>query len=64
MGFSLAFGPEFINVRYVFKVVILVKKRNTDTFDRIYVGNAMALVFSGWVLFAFGSELIKCTRFI
>ena len=64
MGFSLAFGLEFINVRTVFKAVILAVKRNTDTFDRLGVGNVAALVFNGWVLFSFGSELIKCIGFI
>ena len=64
MGFSLAFDPEFINVRTVFKVVILAVKRNIGTFDRLCVGNAALLVFDGWDLFAFGSELIKCTWFI
>ena len=64
MWFSSAFGPEFINVRNVFKAVILTIKINIGTFDRLCVGNATTLVFSGWVLFAFGSELIKCTMFI
>ena len=64
MGFSLAFGPEFINVRTVFKVVILAVKRNIVTFDMLCVGNAAALVFSGRDLFSFVFELIKCTGFI
>ena len=59
MSFSLAFGHEFIYVRYVFKVVILVKKRNTDTFDKLYVGNAMALDLVIGFCFPLGLNLLN-----
>ena len=44
MGFLFTFSPEFINVRNVFKVVILAMKRNTGTLDGLCVVNAAVLV--------------------